>query len=149
LGALEEKLGSKVYLDTNFFIYTLEEVEPWVRVARRVLSALDAGVCSGVTSELSVAECLVKPLELGRADLVQTYQAFLQERRFFSVVPVTRDLLVEAARLRGLSRIKLPDAIHAATALQRGCTSFLTNDDRLTIPSMKILSWSDLAGSLV
>jgi predicted nucleic acid-binding protein len=148
LGALEEKLGSKVYLDTNFFIYTLEEVEPWVGVARRVLAALDGGVCSGVTSELSVAECLVKPLELGRADLVQTYQGFLRDRRFFSVVPVTRDLLVEAARLRGLSRIKLPDAIHAATALRRGCTSFLTNDDRLTIPSINVLSWSDLAESL-
>jgi predicted nucleic acid-binding protein len=109
LGALEDKLGDKVYLDTNLFIYALEEVEPWVGVARRVLAALDEGTCSGVTSELSVAECLVKPLELGRVDLVRTYQAFLQERRFFSVVPVTRELLVEAARLRGVYRIKLPD----------------------------------------
>lgn len=149
MGALEETLGNKVYLDANFFIYALEEVEPWVGVARRVLAALDKGSCSGVTSELSLAECLVKPLELGRADLVQTYQAFLQERRFFSVVPVTRELLVEAARLRGLSRIKLPDAIHAATGLQRGCTSFLTNDDRLTIPGITMLGWGNLADSLV
>jgi predicted nucleic acid-binding protein len=145
LGGLEEKLGEKVYLDTNFFIYSLEEVEPWVVVARRILAALDEGACSGVTSELSLAECLVKPLELGQADLVRTYQAFLQERRFFSVVPITRDLLVEAARLRAISRIKLPDAIHAATALQRRCTSFLTNDTRLTIPGIEVLSWESLA----
>ena len=148
MGALEEILGEKVYLDANFFIYALEEVEPWVGVARRILVALDQGACSGVTSELSVAECLVKPLELGRADMVQSYQAFLQERRFFSVVPVTRELLIEAARLRALSRIKLPDAIHAATALQRGCTSFLTNDDRLKIPSISVLGWGNLAEAL-
>src|SRR6185295_6231339 len=100
--------------------YALEEVEPWIGVARRVLASLDAGDCSGVTSELSLAECLVKPLQMGRADVVQTYQAFLQESRFFSVVPISRELLAEAARLRAISRIKLPDAIHAATALQRG-----------------------------
>jgi predicted nucleic acid-binding protein len=145
LGGLIEKLGERVYLDTNFFIYTLEAVEPWVRVARRVLAALDEGACSGVTSELSLAECLVKPLQLGQAEVVQTYQAFLQERRFLSVVPITRELLAEAARLRAISRIKLPDAIHAATALQRGCTSFLTNDDRLTIPGIKLLGWDDLS----
>lgn len=54
-------------------------------------------------------------------------------------------LLAEAARLRAISRIKLPDAIHAATALQRECTSFLTNDDRLTIPGIKVLGWDDLS----
>jgi predicted nucleic acid-binding protein len=147
LGALKEQLGDKVYLDTNFFIYVLEEVEPWVGLAKRILAALDEGTCSGVTSELSLAECLVKPLELGQADIVQTYQMFLQERRFFSVVPVSRELLVGAARLRSISRIKLPDAIHAATALHLGCTSFLTNDDRLKIPSIRVLGWSDLAAA--
>jgi len=145
LGTLEETLGEKVYLDANFFIYVLEEVEPWVEAARRVLAALDAGTCFGVTSELSLAECLVKPLELGRADVVQTFQAFLRDSRFFSVVPITRELLTEAARLRAISRIKLPDAIHAATALQRGCTSFVTNDDRLTIPGIKVLGWDALS----
>ncbi len=144
MGTLKETLGEKVYLDANFFIYVLEEVEPWVGAARRVLAALDTGTCFGVTSELSLAECLVKPLELGRTDVAQTFQVFLQDSRFFSVVPITRELLTEAARLRAISRIKLPDAIHAATALQRGCTSFLTNDDRLTIPGIKVLGWDAL-----
>jgi predicted nucleic acid-binding protein len=145
LGTLGETLGEKVYLDANFFIYVLEEVEPWVGAARRVLAALDAGMCLGVTRELSLAECLVKPLELGRADVVQTFQAFLQDSRFFSVVPITRELLTEAAGLRAISRIKLPDAIHAATALHRGCTSFLTNDDRLAIPGIRVLGWDALS----
>ena len=43
MGALRERLGPKVYLDTNFFIYVLEAAEPWAKAAREVLEALDRG----------------------------------------------------------------------------------------------------------
>jgi predicted nucleic acid-binding protein len=144
LGAIGKRLGPKVYLDANFFIYALEEMEPWARVARDILGSLDRGDLMAVTSELSVAECLVKPLELGRTEIVEAYLALLKDRRSLSVPPVTRETLVEAARLRARSRIKLPDAIHAATALQKGCSSFLTNDDRLRIEGLEVLRWQDL-----
>jgi predicted nucleic acid-binding protein len=148
LGSVVETVGPRVYLDSNFFIYALEEVEPWARIARKILTALDAGVCLAVTSELSLAECLVKPLELGRAEIVETYLGLLTDRRSLSVVPVTRELLVEAARLRALTRIKLPDAIHASTALQRKCSSFVTNDSRLKIEGIEVLHWSVLESAL-
>jgi len=148
LGALRKRLGPKVYLDANFFIYALEAVEPWARAAREVLGALDRGDLTAVTSELSLAECLVKPLESGRSDIAETYLELLQDHRFLTVGPVTREILVEAARLRGLSRIKLPDAIHAATALQQGCSSFLTNDDRLKIEGIEVLGWQALEAFL-
>jgi predicted nucleic acid-binding protein len=41
-----------------------------------------------------------------------------------------RDVLIEAARLRANVNIKLPDAIHAATALLTQCSTFVTNDRR-------------------
>ena len=44
------------------------------------------------------------------------------------VAPVSRAVLVEAARLRPTTRMKLPDAIHAATARLSGSTVLLTND---------------------
>lgn len=144
MGAVAERLGPKVYLDANFFIYALEAVEPWAKVAREILAALDHGDLTAVTSELTLAECLVKPLELGKKDTAEAYLALLKDRRFLSVPPVHREILVEAARLRARSRIKLPDAIHAATALQKGCSSFLTNDDRLRIEGIEILHWQDL-----
>jgi len=148
LGSLRERLGPKVYLDANFFIYTLEAVEPWARAAGEVLKALDRGDLSAVTSELSLAECLVKPLELGRAEIADAYRSFLKDHRFLTIGPVTREILVEAARLRALSRIKLPDAIHAATALQKGCSSFLTNDDRLKIQGIEVVHWQALESFL-
>jgi len=137
--------GQRLYLDANLFIYALKEVEPWAEVTTRLLSAIDAGECSAVTSELALAECLVKPMELGRADVVQQYLSFLQTRRSLTIVPVTRDILIEAARLRATTRLKLPDAIHAATALRQSCTLFVTNDERFrVVPGIQTLYLRDL-----
>jgi predicted nucleic acid-binding protein len=148
LGSVAKTVGPRVYLDSNFFIYALEDVEPWARIARKILIALDAGECVAVTSELSLAECLVKPLELGREEVAKAYLGLLTDRRSLSVVPVTREILVEAARLRATSRIKLPDAIHASTALQGKCSSFVTNDDRLKIEGIEVVHWGVLEGAL-
>ena len=45
--------------------------------------------------------------------------------------PITRDVLIEAAAIRATTRMKLPDAIHVATAVTCGCSALLTNDERL------------------
>jgi len=51
---------------------------------------------------------------------------------FLQVVPVSREILVSAAQTRSQNLcLKLPDAIHFATAKDRGCQVFLTNDRRL------------------
>lgn len=145
MGSIDSLKGQRLYLDTNLFIYALEEVEPWAKPALQLLSSIDRSDCSGVTSELALAECLVKPLQLGRSDLAEVYQSFLQPRSHLFVVPVSRKILVEAAQVRSSTRLKLPDAIHAATALSQGCTRYLTNDDRFeALPSLPILYWRDL-----
>lgn len=44
------------------------------------------------------------------------------------MLPIRRAVLLEAARLRGLHVLEIPDAIHAATAKIARCTHFLTAD---------------------
>jgi len=131
MGAMTYFSGHRLYLDANIFVYALEAISGWAERAKEVFQAIDSGTCSAVTSELTLSECLVKPLALGRADIVREYLNAIQTRRFLTVVPVGREILIEAARLRAVSGIKLPDAIHAATALANGCTRFITNDQRL------------------
>jgi len=53
------------------------------------------------------------------------------------MAPVSRDVLIAAARLRAETGLKLPDAIHAATAQFTGCDQFLTNDTH--VPALPVL----------
>jgi len=43
-------------------------------------------------------------------------------------LPIDQAILEMAANLRATYRLKTPDSIHAATALQHGSSLFLTND---------------------
>ena len=73
------------------------------------------------------------------------YLRMLQPSVSLQMLPVNRDVLVAAARLRADTSIKLPDAIHAATAQIAGCSYFLTNDSHVKIiPGLTILSLTRL-----
>lgn len=145
MGPLAHLLGRRLYLDTNIFIYALENLDPWGSIAGRIMQAIDAGECTAVTSELTLAECLVKPLQIGRIDFIKAYSDAIQPRHFLIVPPVDRAVLVRAAELRAQHLIKLPDAIHAATAILNRCELYLTNDQRLqSTPALKAIQLSEI-----
>jgi predicted nucleic acid-binding protein len=125
-------LSGRVYLDTNIFIYALEGYPVFRAVLTTLFEALDRGEVTAVTSELTLAEVLVKPLLDRHAERQAAYLQVLQPSTSLQIVPVSRDVLIAAARLRADANLKLPDAIHAATAQLTSCDQFLTNDARLT-----------------
>src|SRR5690242_17056409 len=127
-------LGGTVYLDANIFIYAVEGYAPEEAFLREHFVALEEGRFIAVTSELSLAEVLVKPFELGREDVAAAYTELLTASDRLAVLPVDRAILVEAARQRAALSMRMPDAIHVATALAAGCELFLTNDRRLKLP---------------
>ncbi len=131
MGVLSATAGRKLYLDANLFIYALEAVEPYFTMTVEVLAAIDCGETTAVTSDLTLAECLVKPLQLNRPEVVEAYRGILESRPFFTMASLSREILWDAARLRATAGLKLPDAIHVATAVQHSCEVFLTNDQRL------------------
>jgi len=131
MGALSTIDRRRVYLDTNLFIYLLEGYPDFADVLRALYTRIDQGEQEAVTSELTIAEVLVKPLIDGNRRLAQAYMQAVQSRGAFRVEPVRWSVLTEAARLRAEGGLKLPDAIHMATAMLTGCAMFLTNDERL------------------
>src|SRR3954465_5925164 len=138
-------LGGTVYLDTNIFIYTVEGYAQEETFLRELFAALEDGRFTAVTSELSLAEVLVKPLELGREDVATAYAELLTSSDRLAVLPVDRAILVEAARQRAALGTRMPDAIHVATAVAGGCELFLTNDRPLKLPSgltKELLEWN-------
>lgn len=137
--------GRRVYLDTNVFIYALEGYADFVDDLTELFASIDAGNIRAVTSELTLAEVLVRPLIDGNIERQTTYQQALQSSEVLEVVPVSRDVLIEAARLRAIANLRLPDAIHGATATLTGCETFLTNDRRLlAIPGIDVVVLSDV-----
>lgn len=122
-----------VYLDTNIFIYALEDFPEYSVCVREIFESIDLGVVTAFTSEFTLSEALVKPFMLEDESLVTLYQDFVSDSPVLSVQAVTRQIFIFAASIRAksVSRISLADAIHLATAKDAGCHTFLTNDNRL------------------
>lgn len=136
-----------VYLDTNVIISVVEGTQGLSEPQRAFLLGLDDGSSKALTSELTLAECLVKPLADRNANAVQTFSLLLDNRPTLQVTPITRDVLLKAARLRAEAGMKLADAIHMATASLAGCSAFVTDDRRIrATDGIRLESWSSFRG---
>lgn len=135
----------RYYVDTNVIIAI---VETWARLSagqQAFLADLQAGLIEALTSELTLAECLVKPLAEVDVAAIAAYQQFLDNRANFPVLPVTRDVLIKAAAIRAQTRSPLPDAIHIATAVNAQCDRLLTDDKRLRpVAPLQIQFWTSI-----
>jgi predicted nucleic acid-binding protein len=130
--------GRHAYLDTNVFIYTLNAFPPLFALLTRLFEIIDSGQLRALTSELTLVELLVKPIRDGDLPAQQTCQAMLLSNPRLTAVPITRQTLIESARLRATTSLKLPDALHLATATLAGCDMFLTNDTRFRLSTRAI-----------
>ena len=139
MGILSRIAGRKTYLDTNVFIYTLEGFPGIEDALKELFKAIDAGAVQTVSSELSLAEVLIKPIQNKNVQHQAIYEAAIRSRKRLEVVPVSRSVLLEAARLRGTTNLRPPDTIHAATATLSGCTGFFSNDGRIKRPSLELI----------
>jgi predicted nucleic acid-binding protein len=146
MGELNSQLGRLVYLDTNIIIYAVEGYETHAARIKFVLQGMTDGEITAVTSDLTLAEVLVKPKRDTNWNLEQAYRQFLLPTESFRNSAVNREILEAAADIRANSDLKLPDAIHFASAINQHCDSFLTNDDRFEgMTGIKVVLLSRLA----
>lgn len=133
------------YLDTNVLIAIIEPVMPLTDAQAQFLTQLDEGETFAVTSELSLSECLVKPYMDGDQRAADAYFALFEAQPGLAVVAVTREILINAARLRARTRMALPDAIHVSTAAIAECEIFVSDDRRIRMPSgLTVQRWSGM-----
>lgn len=121
-------LGKNVYIDANVVIYAVEGFPAFQSILESFFACVDNQILRLVTSELTIAEALVKPIADKNNVIQQAYRAFLEPTPQLSLVPISRAILESAAAIRAESGAKLPDAIHIATARHSACSSFVSND---------------------
>jgi len=122
---------SKIFLDTNIFVYLLEDRGQRGQRATEILNEVSLRGDEVLTSTLTLGELLVRPMEANDLTLAERY------RKVFRGTTVRLISFDEAAseryaRIRQDRAIKAPDAIQLATAAATGCELFITNDERLT-----------------
>nr|VFK78968.1 MAG: Predicted nucleic acid-binding protein, contains PIN domain [Candidatus Kentron sp. SD] len=124
--------GHRIYFDSNLFIYLVEKIEPYAAILREIVRAAEGQKLTITTSDLTLSEVLVKPME--RKNLTQQH-AFLSVLRYaprLERLAISQEILIRAAGIRAeYKSLKLPDAIHMATAQWASCNDFLTNDERI------------------
>jgi len=133
---------SRVFLDSNLFIYQLEDLGPRGHRANFIFERLSRRKDTILTSALTVGEVLVKPLRTGNRALETKYRDLLREPEV-KVLAFDRPAGEIFARIRRDRAIKAPDAIQLATAASAGCDLFITNDDRLTaarVPGIQFIA---------
>jgi predicted nucleic acid-binding protein len=129
---MTETPSSLIYLDTNVFIKAVEGLDEAANPAKALIETLRshrAGIAA--TSEITFAEVLAPSKGAGALPLHikrRVYLDLLLWSGFVTLVPVSRNILIETAALRAESRFKLPDAVHLVSAIQVQCRFFVSDD---------------------
>ncbi|MEI9970224.1 MAG: type II toxin-antitoxin system VapC family toxin [Terracidiphilus sp.] len=120
---------SKVFFDTNLFIYMFEGLEPFrsrvLEIRKRIIDRGD----QIVTSAMTLGEVLVKPTKLGQASLIEEYDRAI--RSTARVIGFDSSVSWRYASLRATHTIRNADAIQLACASHFGVDLFITNDKNL------------------
>lgn len=134
---------SRVFWDTNLFIYLIEGSG---ERARRVVSLRERMLARGdqlYTSALTLGELLVKPAETGNVSLQQQYEETIGAGAV--IVSFDQSAARAYAAIRKDRSIRPPDAIQLACAVNARVDLFITNDERL---SQKVIAGIQFISSL-
>jgi len=119
-----------VALDTCCFIYHFEANRRYLPLTRVLFRHIEEGVTSAVTSSLTLTELLTGPKRLSNDALAQEYQEILAIFPNLEIVPVDWEIAARAADFRAEFSLRTPDALQLATAVCKGATLFISNDQR-------------------
>lgn len=122
---------SRIFWDTNLFIYLLEDSGETARMVHRLLDRMVERRDELLTSTLTLGEILVKPMEAGHPEWVDQCERFLDSPGVH-LIPFDRASARIYAGLRLDRTLKPPDAIQLSCAASAGTNLFITNDTRLS-----------------
>lgn len=132
---------SRIFWDTNIFIYFFEGAGENAYRARDLRRAIVRRSDQLLTSSLVIAELLVGPMKQGARELCARYERTIAA--VATVLPLEASHARIFAGIRSRHGIRTADAIQLACAAAAGVDLFVTADARLlhlTIPGIQFIA---------
>jgi predicted nucleic acid-binding protein len=120
---------SRIFWDSNLFIYLFEDYGEFSERVLALRHAMLERKDQLLTSTLTLAEILVKPIERGEVETARKYEQVVTVAA--SLLPFDLRAAKVYAHLRTDPTLRPPDAIQLACAAAAGVDLFITNDQRL------------------
>ncbi len=118
----------RIALDTSVFIYQLEANPRYVNMTDHVFTWLEQLHGTAVTSTITMTELLVQPYTRSDEKQVDEFYSLLSVYPNLDWIPPSLEIADTAARIRAVYRLRTPDALQAATAVESKATGVITND---------------------
>jgi predicted nucleic acid-binding protein len=120
----------RIYPDSSTVIYFVEgQLAVRAGVATAFRQAWQAG-SRFVVSDLTHLECRVLPLRLNDTARLGLFDVFFSQT-VVERYPLATPILERATEIRAYHGLRVPDAMHLATALEHRCDAFWTGDQKL------------------
>lgn len=127
-------------VDTAPIIYVIEDHAQLAPLFKPLFERHAAGQFRFAVTTLTLAEVLTGPLSAADEVLAERYRVTLKS---WYVVDLDADIAESAARLRASLRLKLADAVQAASALAISADALVTHDrDFSRLKSLRIIGTS-------
>jgi uncharacterized protein len=126
-----------IYLDSCLIISLIEGNLVQQRLLKKHL--VDHVIYS---SELARLETRIVAIRNNNQASLKSFEKFFAA---CEMVDLNRAVFEQATLLRVESKLKTPDALHLAAAIQGGCQAFWTEDKQLKTPASQYLEVIDLA----
>lgn len=117
----------RLYLDSCIISYYVEQHPDYFGP---VDARINAGDSLMTVSDLCRLECLVHPMRAGDAARLTAFERFFAADDLW-ITPCSSSVFKPATELRAHHRLKTPNALHLAAAIEAGCDELRTDDHRL------------------
>lgn len=118
----------RLYLDTSVLRRCVEGDSTERAMALRWVERAELAPGGTIlTSRLARAECLVKPVRFRNVSRIEQFESLFQEHGMV-LVGVSDGILELATQIVADHHIKMPDAIHTATAITGKCDALVARD---------------------
>lgn len=132
----------RIGLDSNIFIYFIEGFPTYQKLTQKIFTSIESGRNEGICSTLSLLEVLVQPYRNNDEERVNQFYGLLTTYPHLTWVDMTLGIADQGAQLRALYKLKTPDAILLATAIQSEATGFIGNDAQLKkVTELEVLTF--------